>query len=265
MGQARELLQRIRAASAPLYWTGWIMAVLLIPTVPAIFLDSRELLGVSIWLKPAKFMASILIYCWTLALLLAPLAMPRLRAIVGWGAGFAMTGEIICIAGQSLRGTTSHFNQSTAFNGAVFSVMGLLILFNTFLAALVLLGYFTRHVSLPAAVLWGARLGLVFFLAGSAVGGLLVQNNAHTVGAPDGGPGLPVLNWSTEYGDLRVAHAVGLHGLQLLPLFGIFLVRWTWFSARAQTALVFAAAAVMLLAFAATLMQAWMELPFLQI
>ena len=62
---------------------------------------------------------------------------------------------------------------------------------------------------------------------------------AHTVGAPDGGPGIPGVGWSTAHGDVRIPHFFGLHGLQIVPFLG-----W-WISRRRgdQVRLVFAAAA----------------------
>jgi hypothetical protein len=102
-----------------------------------------------------------------------------------------------------------------------------------------------RH--LEPALKWAIRFGLAVSLAGMAIGFLMTvptpaQQEAlaadqpvtmiggHSVGVPDGGPGLPLTGWSTTGGDLRIPHFVGLHALQIIPLVAVLLLvasrRW---------------------------------------
>ena len=98
--------------------------------------------------------------------------------------------------------------------------MGLFIMLNTGLLVWATVLAWRHRPHGPAGYVWGLRLGLVVFVLGSLVGGVMSGLNQHTVGAPDGGPGLPGLGWSTRAGDLRAAHFLGLHALQALPLLG---------------------------------------------
>lgn len=136
-----------------------------------------------------------------------------------------MVTENVLIAVQSARGTTSHFNVRSAFDGIVFSTMGAMIALNTALAIWLLVLFLRSPSPMPPALLSGVRLGLLLFIIGGAQGGMMIAGNSHAIGVPDGGPGLPFVNWSTEGGDLRAALFIGLHALQALPTLGWLLSR----------------------------------------
>ncbi len=211
-----------------LSFTGWLHVGLLVVALVALRFDARLVMGLNPWIKPIKFCVSVAVYVWTMGLLLSWLPAPVAGPVKGLSAGIALTMivEIGCVFLQAARGTTSHYNTSSAFNGALFGLMGLMIGLNTLLNVGALALLWTRPLTVAPAVAWGARLGLLLFIGGAALGGLMIRQGAHTVGAPDGGPGLPLLNWSTRAGDLRAAHFLGMHALQALPLVGWLLTRW---------------------------------------
>ena len=220
------MLSELRHRDPLLFWTGAAMLLAFIVVALVSIGDTRTVMGINAWIKPMKFLTSVTIFMWTIAWFMPETRPdPAKRKFVSWTIALMMTGEIIAILVQAARGTTSHFNIRTGFDAAIFSAMGIMIMMNTF-ATMVFLWILRRDTpERRAGYLWGIRLGLVIFLLASAQGGLIITNNAHTVGAPDGGAGLPFVNWSTTHGDLRIAHFAGLHALQGLPLLGFFLDR----------------------------------------
>jgi hypothetical protein len=225
--KAREMMREVNRRNPALAGTGWLHLALLVLFVVFAFLDGRTVTGVNPWLKPSKFAISIAVYAFTLAWFMPHLSHYR-RAVkfISWGTAFVFVGEIICVASQAARGVPSHFNISSAYDASVFGLMGFLIILNTALVLITLLLFFGRTQPLPHAYLWGIRLGLFLFFVASIEGYAMVNNMAHTVGLPDGGTGLPIVNWSTRGGDLRVAHFLGFHALQILPLAGYSFSRW---------------------------------------
>jgi hypothetical protein len=116
-------------------------------------------------------------------------------------------------------------NYSTPLDGGLFALMGVLILISTILFAWTLGLAVLDPTRWPRPVAWGVRLGLLTLLAGSVEGVLMVVHGGHTVGARDGLSGLPLVNWSRDHGDLRIAHFFALHALQAFPFLGWLLSR----------------------------------------
>ncbi len=186
--------------------------------VAGLLIDSRVVTGAPVWLKPLKFTLSVAIYSGSLALIVRhvdvwPGLLRVASRVVAWG----LWVEMAIIYLQAARGTTSHFNEATPFDTALFRVMGVVIVVVTLASAAIAAALF-RHRFADRALGWSVRLGLTLSIAGAFLGGAMVAVSAHTVGAPDGGAGLPFANWSTGHGDLRVAHFAGLHAFQVLPL-----------------------------------------------
>ena len=226
----------------PLAGTAVAMAVLAAIAAAGTVIDDRELLGVPIWVKPFKFAISLVVYTGTLAYLIGSLKGKPARH-AGWLGNVIVAAsfvEMAVIVGQVVRGRRSHFNVETAFDSTLWGVMAVTIVMlwvATALIGVVLL----RHHDGDRPTVLAVRYGLLISLAGMAIGFLMTQPTAeqragfadgpptvvgsHTVGVAEGGPGLPLINWSTTGGDLRVAHFLGLHALQALPLLAFGLAR----------------------------------------
>ncbi len=227
-GPLRTALRRLHRANPALYWTGWLNVALAVLALALLPFDQRVVTGALVWLKPLKFALSITAFAWTLGWLLASLPAAAQRRVprLSQGVALSMAVEQAVIFGQAARGTSSHYNHATALDGLLFSAMGVFIALNTVLSIWALVLVWRHRPRGSAGYVWGVRLGLLVFVLGSLMGGLMIRLNQHTVGAPDGGPGLPGLGWSTHAGDLRVAHFLGMHALQALPLLGWALGRW---------------------------------------
>lgn len=239
----RDVLSRLWPSSPPLTAVGVLMLAAAVASAIGILADPRVITGAPAWMKPFKFAVSTAVYSLTLAWIFAWLPeWPRLRRIVGWTTAIVFVLEVALIDVQAWRGTTSHFNASTPLDMTVVVVMGTAIVLHTLMSVAVAVALWRQRFA-DRTLGWALRLGLTLTILGAATGGLMTRPTAaqlalvraggpmpivgaHTVGGPDGGPGLPLIGWSREHGDLRVPHFIGLHAMQMLPLIAVALRRW---------------------------------------
>lgn len=256
------LIARLWNVHAPLTLTGLLMLTFTAFFTIGVVADERIIAGAPAWLKPAKFGISIAVYTLTLTWLLGFVRTERtwLRrtiSAIAWTVIAVFAVEMAVIVTQVVRGTTSHFNFATPFDAVLYSTMGaaitLLWSVNLLLAILLLFVRFDHP-----AFAWALRLGLAITVLGMALGFLMTMPTAqqmasweagapvtvmgaHGVAVPRDAEAIPVLGWSTQGGDLRVPHFVGMHALQVIPLIGWLVVRRRGWTVRQQTGLVWAA------------------------
>ena len=208
--------------------------------VVGLLVDSDQITGAPAWMKPAKFSLSIAIYLLTMRWILGYVrGHSRLLLVLSTGIVVGLVAEMALVDLQVLRGTTSHYNEATDFDAAVFYSMGGIV--TIVLIATIATGVLAlRQRGMDAGLAAGLRWGIAVCVLGMAAAVTMIFNKGwndsggHTVGAPDGGAGMPITGWSLEHGDLRIGHFVGLHALQLLPLLAWGLMRFTSFDAHTR-------------------------------
>lgn len=207
--------------------------------------DPRQLAGGdNVWLKPTKFLVSVGVFSLTAAWFFGYVRPERRRspAMRRTVAVLILAGtlELAWIGWQGANGLESHFNNDTLFFNAMYGLMGVF--------AVLLLG-----TTLPLAWEIGRRpaagldrdfvaavvAGLLFsFLLGGILGGYMSAQPGHVVGAEGGR--IPFFGWNRSGGDLRIAHFLGIHAEQAIPLLAASLAgaaaRTRWLILGAGTA-----------------------------
>ncbi|MFC2252998.1 hypothetical protein ACETRX_25395 [Labrys portucalensis] len=259
-----ELLRRERLLAQG----GFIILALMVPSLMALAIDGRTLNGISVWVKPLKFQLSVGLYLLTLAWFIG--ALPEetrrgraIRILVTLGLA-ASTFEIGYISLQAARGLASHYNVADPFHRLMYTLMGIGAMTLTALSpALAVLLLRHRPQAWSTAFWLSVLLGLTLtFVLGAGSGSVLSAGNGHWIGGiRSDAAGVPIFGWSRTGGDLRVAHFLGLHVLQILPVLGLVAERW----ASGRTA-IFIVSAIALAYGAATLfvfIQALRGIPFI--
>jgi hypothetical protein len=213
-----------------LFWLAVISVFGAIVLVPFWILDSRELLGVSVWEKPIKFFISAAIFSFTYSWLSSFITKgARWVKLAGLFIAVSLAVELVLISAMAILGTTSHFNVSSPTAIVIWSLMATfisIVLFSTIFISMMILFQKQQEFNLKLALALGSintavGMGLAYLMTSPTANQLANYQGiagAHAVGVSDGGPGLPFLGWSTVAGDLRVGHFFGLHSIQVAAI-----------------------------------------------
>ena len=229
----KEALSTVRKESPVLFWISMLCLAMGVACLPGLAFDDRTLMGVNVWIKPLKFCISVAIYILTVGYLVTLYPFSKwkkwtINGITAW----TMLIELVIIFYQGARGVHSHYNFDSQFDASLFAAMGVFVGINVVLMVFFLIETIRLKMKTKKSIQWGILLGWVIIILGSWIGGQMIAQMSHNVGVADGGAGLPFLNWSTIAGDLRVAHFFGTHGIQIIPLFALWLARKFDFSHR---------------------------------
>ena len=194
--------------------------------------DTRLIQGDASWAKPLKFALSFAVLFGTLALAVPQFSpawrQGRLFRVLGLLLAAAMIFEMGYMILQAAQGQASHFNTGTPFTALMYGLMGVGAVTLVFCT-----GVFGWAAWRDSGANFGpaTRQGVAWGFVGSCVltlitAGTMSSMAGHYIGTPgpDAAP-IPLMGWSAAVGDLRPAHFVALHLMQVLPLLRLWVDR----------------------------------------
>ena len=208
-----------------------------------LIIDDRVLNYSPLWLKPFKFAVSSIIYAISLIYLTSLIPKQRFLKIANVITSYGLIIELIIIYLQAYRGRMSHFNFQTLEDMILFQIMAFAIVAVWISLIIYIIGFFkleeNNDVLIPSIrvglIITFLSMGMAFTMtqpskqdiqkAEQNKGPIGLVMGSHSVDETDETKRLPLTSWARTGGDLRIAHFVGLHALQILPFFGLLLRR----------------------------------------
>jgi hypothetical protein len=222
----RPMLRAMRDAESRFFDLGIVLAVAVVPTLLAAWLDPRTLGGASVWAKPLKFELSLMTYVLTLALT-ATLLPARVREarwyrLFSWGVVAAVVLEMVWLIGAAMLGTTAHFNPDPVAQMIYRSMGALAILLTSATAVHAWQIARAPQSALSPVVKRGIVLGLGLVLPLTLLtAGTMSTLQGSYVGEATEPVRLALLGWARDGGDLRVAHFFATHAMHFIPAVAI--------------------------------------------
>ena len=222
----RGFFSELDATDPVLSRLGW--ALLLVVPIFAVLalLVPAGTVAVNPWIKPIKFSMSFSTFASTISLLLLALRIPKWQLTLARRTiAASVVLEILSLASQAWR-SAYHLSGQSLLDTSLAQMTNSMVMVNTGIVCWMLALFCANRVrteQLDWPMVSAIRYSLVIFLAGNAIGGYMLARGSHTVGVADGGAGLPFVNWSVIGGDLRIAHFIAIHAIQIVPLFAYIL------------------------------------------
>jgi glucan phosphoethanolaminetransferase (alkaline phosphatase superfamily) len=219
--------------------------------------DARMLNGAPVWAKPAKFALSFATMFATLALTARRLSPEwrdgRILRVTASVMAAAMIFEMAYMIAMAARQEASHFNFSSPFATTMYSLMGIGAV--SLMVGVLVFGIVAlrdARADFGSALRRGVGWGFILSFAATLVtAGYMSSAGTHVGVPPADAATLPVVGWSAAVGDIRPAHFLALHAMQVVPLAGWWFdrsglgarpVAWVAAGYAALTAAVFAQA-----------------------